>query len=203
MGFLKSLVGGLVIMVIATGLGVLQNSVRSKPLTLFPKVPKKVAQKATSPATTAEDPVPAASAHPETALEEAPGSGVATAAPAESGPITADEYASGELTKERLRVLLETGTITLLDARSAHEFEEGHLPGAINIPFENFLDYYRNLEDWVPRDADVVTYCKSVTCDLSDDLARELRFAEYEKVLVYRGGWLEWTEADFPVEGTE
>ncbi|MEE9271280.1 MAG: rhodanese-like domain-containing protein [Candidatus Krumholzibacteria bacterium] len=202
MGFLKSLVGGLVIMVIATGLGVLQNSVRSKPLTLFPKVPKKVAQKATSPATTAEDPVPAASAHSETALNEEPGS-VATAAPAEAEPITADEYASGELTRERLLALLETGTITLLDARSEHEFEEGHLPGAINIPYDNFVDYYSDLENLVPLDADVITYCKSVTCDLSDNLAQELQLAGYEKVLVYRGGWLEWTEADLPVEGTE
>jgi rhodanese-related sulfurtransferase len=188
-------------MVIATVVGVLQNSVRSKPVTLFPQVPKKVAQKSPSPEVQAEDPAP--SGNPETALEEEPGSGVATAAPATAGPIAADEYASGELTKERLRVLLDAGAITLLDARSEHEFEEGHLPGAINIPYDNFVDYYNDLVDLVPIDADVVAYCRSVTCDLSDNLAQELQLAGYEKVLVYRGGWLEWTEAGFPVEGTE
>ncbi|MFQ5511598.1 MAG: rhodanese-like domain-containing protein [Candidatus Krumholzibacteriia bacterium] len=205
MSFLKSLLGGVVIIAIAAVVGVVQNSVRSKPVDLFPKVPKRVARKAavpeprTAPTPPTDDATKSGEAR---AVGDEPGANAAgEVAPA--GPITADEYESGELGMNRLRALLETGTVTLLDARSEQEFAEGHLPGAINIPYDNFTDYYAELDDLVPRDADVVTYCRSVTCELGEDLARELQLAGYERVIVYRGGWEEWTEANFPTEGAE
>ena len=200
MRFLKNLAGGAIIIAIATVIGVAQNSARSTPGTLFPKVTKKVARKTDTPApaekSSARSPAAASSG-------EANEGRTADEARVSSGPITANEYAAGELGKDRLRALLETGAIVLIDARSAHEFEEGHLPGAINIPYDNFVDYYNDLVDLVPMDADVVAYCRSVTCDLSDNLAQELQLAGYEKVLVYRGGWQEWTEAAYPTDGPE
>ena len=86
----------------------------------------------------------------------------------------------------------------IIDARTAHEYAEGHIPGALNVPYDEFVDYYADLIDRVPMDATVIAYCKSVTCDLSDLLAQELKLAGYERVLLYRGGWDEWTEAGFP-----
>ncbi len=200
MSFLKNLFGGAIIIAIATVIGVAQNSARSKPVTLFPKVAKKIARTAdtSQPSEKTSARSPGVASAGETKKGRTAGE-----AEVSSGPVTDNEYAAGELGKDRLRALLEAGSIVLIDARSAHEFEEGHLPGAINIPFDNFVDYYNDLVDLVPMDADVVAYCRSVTCDLSDNLAQELQLAGYERVLVYRGGWQEWTEAAYPTEGSE
>ena len=35
--------------------------------------------------------------------------------------------------KELERLLKEDNTVTLVDARTAEEYDEGHVPGAINI----------------------------------------------------------------------
>ena len=110
------------------------------------------------------------------------------------------ELAVGEVSKERLRVVLDTGTAILIDARGESEFAEGHLPGALNIPYENLFDHTATLDYEVPRDATVIVYCTSVTCDLGDKLARELRLMDYERVVLYRGGWDEWSEAGYPTE---
>lgn len=193
MRFLKSLAGGVGIMAVATLIGVAQNAARSRPLKLITRV-AAVHQQGTAPQgadSTSGTPQPARGAGEEAAV---------------SGPITSDEYARGEIAKEHVKSLLASGAVNCLDARSPSEFAEGHLPGAINIPYEQFVDYYDQIVDTVPLDGDVIVYCRSVDCDLSDHLAQELRLMGYEKVLLYKGGWLEWTEAGYPVEdggGTE
>ena len=182
--FVKNLIGGLLIMLVATLVGIAHNAARSNSMVLIPKVWRPVA-------TTEQASTPAESEEMEAKDPPQP----------VEGDITAGEYGRAELSKERVKALMTTRKIILVDARSEHEFEEGHLPGAINIPYESFVDYYDQLINNVRMDADVVAYCRSLTCDLSDHLAQELRLAGYEKVLLYRGGWDEWTEADYPVEG--
>ena len=102
----------------------------------------------------------------------------------------------------RVEVLLDvqplSDRVRVPDARAEGEFAEGHLPGALNIPTDNFYDY--DVDGLVPIDAAVIVYCRSVTCDLSDRLAQELRLMGYQNVVVYRGGWDEWSEAGFPLD---
>lgn len=45
----------------------------------------------------------------------------------------------------------------VLDVRTAGEFAAGHVPGAVNIPFDSLAE---RLTD-VPKDKDVVVYCQS------------------------------------------
>jgi 3-mercaptopyruvate sulfurtransferase SseA len=52
----------------------------------------------------------------------------------------------------------------------------------------------------VPTDAQVVCYCRSVTCDFSDLLATEMKVIGYQSVSVFSGGWDEWTKAGYPTE---
>ncbi len=47
--------------------------------------------------------------------------------------------------------------LLVLDVRTHEEFASGHVPGAINIPFDRLAE---RLED-VPKDKDVVVYCQS------------------------------------------
>lgn len=44
----------------------------------------------------------------------------------------------------------------ILDVRTTGEFEQGHLPGAVNIPIESLREHL----DELPNDKTIVTYCK-------------------------------------------
>lgn len=188
MTFLKNLIGGAAILLFALIVGIVQNTVRSDPMKLIPRIP-------------------AATASADGAKPAKPGPGTRPnihppADPAHPGPgaVSDEEIAAGVVAKERVKMVSELGSAIILDARSEGEFAEAHIPGAINIPYERFVDYFDTLTEQVPMDRTVICYCRSVTCDLSDNLARELRLAGYERVVVYRGGIDEWTEAEYPVE---
>jgi rhodanese-related sulfurtransferase len=182
MGFFRDLIGGVVIMLIATAIGALQNSVRSKPVALLINVPRTGYADAASPGSS---PQRTAGTHNggQTLQEELPGTEPA-----------------GLISRDQLRAELDAGTTILVDARSESEFNEGHIPGALNIPYESFTEYFQQLTDLVPLESAVVCYCRSVTCDLSDHLAQELRLMGYENVRLYRGGWDEWQEAGYPAD---
>lgn len=184
MSFGKNLIGGVVIMVVAGLIGLAHNAVRGNPVKLIPKM---AGSSSKSAAAEKKSNTPVQTPQSTPAAEEAP-------------MITDGEFATGELPKERVRTIMKAGTATIIDARGEDEFAEGHIPGAMNVPYEKLMEYTDQLE-LVPIDSPVICYCRSVTCDLSDDLARELRLMGYEKVVLYRGGWDEWSEAGFPAEG--
>lgn len=58
---------------------------------------------------------------------------------------------------------LDEGVVMLPDIRDDDEFAQGHLPGAINIPFEQLVDRIWELS----RDVEVVAYCRGSYCVLS------------------------------------
>src|SRR5690606_30010079 len=60
---------------------------------------------------------------------------------------------------------VEAGDVTVIDVRPATEFEAGHLPGAISMPLD---ELERRLQE-LPRDRDVVAYCRGPYCVMSFD----------------------------------
>jgi 3-mercaptopyruvate sulfurtransferase SseA len=56
------------------------------------------------------------------------------------------------------------------------------------------------LNNEIPTDAQVVLYCRSVTCYFSDLLATEMKVIGYQNVSVFSGGWDHWTKAGHPTE---
>ncbi|MDH3216145.1 MAG: rhodanese-like domain-containing protein [Candidatus Krumholzibacteria bacterium] len=187
MAFVKNLLGGVIIMVFATLVGVAQNAVRSDPITLFPKISTPAVGTTALPGNASSEMIGEEMLADEGSLDPT------------SSDVTPAELAAGELSTLRVKAVMDAGAVTIIDARGNGEYAQGHIPGALNIPYENFVEYYKNL-DFVPIDAIVIIYCRSVTCDLSDNLAQELRLMGYEKVLLYRGGWQEWSEAGLPTE---
>jgi rhodanese-related sulfurtransferase len=82
---------------------------------------------------------------------------------------------------------------TLVEALPARYFEEWHLPGAININIGEVKDKAAAL---LPDfGAPIVTYCASVTCANSDQVAVQLAALGYRDVAVYKGGKAEWEAA--------
>lgn len=66
---------------------------------------------------------------------------------------------------------ISRGEVTLLDVRPAEEFAAGHLPGALCIPVEELPE--RHAE--IPRDAEVVAYCRGPYCTMAEEAVEFLR----------------------------
>lgn len=103
---------------------------------------------------------------------------------------------------EEAKVLFESGRAVFIDARGPSEYIEAHIPGAVNIPVgdvHNKINQYKELF----KDKVLVPYCHGVGCHLSDKDAYALFDAGYKKVVIYFGGWPEWTQANMPIEKYE
>jgi rhodanese-related sulfurtransferase len=91
----------------------------------------------------------------------------------------------------------EGGGFTLIDSRPLPRFQEGAIPGAINLPYPQFDKFV----DRLPKDksALLVFYCQGVTCMMSPSSLRRAEALGYTNVKVYREGWPEWTEKNVGV----
>ncbi len=160
--FLKELAGGVVVMIVATLVGIAVNAARPTGVALIPQ-----------------------------------GEAVATAHHDSTAVV---EPREGVVTVEQMKEAFDAGTAVIIDARSTEEYEEGHIPGSINIPHDRLPEFMEVLNNEVSTDAHVICYCRSVTCDFSDLLATELKIIGYQDVSVFSGGWDHWTKAKYPVE---
>lgn len=76
-------------------------------------------------------------------------------------------------------------------------FASGHLPGAVNLPLEGFVENApRVLPD---KAAEIVVYCASSTCANSDLAQQKLRGLGYQNVRVFKGGKAAWKDAGRPL----
>ena len=88
-----------------------------------------------------------------------------------------------------------------IDAREDFEFAEGHIPGALSLPYTTASTDPMLLESLDSQGRPIVVYCGGGTCELSVKMAEELLFAGLERVAVYEGGYPEWVEAGHPTDG--
>lgn len=95
------------------------------------------------------------------------------------------------ITLAQLQALLQPGGVTLIDARGHEEYLAGHLPGAINLPFESLYEQMERLKQ-LPRDQWTICYCDGGDCELSHHLAAELLRQGFRRVAIFPGGIAEW-----------
>ena len=96
-----------------------------------------------------------------------------------------------------LRRLMEEGTVTLLDVRPELEYRQGHIAGARSIPV---AELERRLAE-LPRDREVVAYCRGPYCVFSDEAAQLLQTNGFQ-VRRFQEGFPEWRAAGLPVATT-
>lgn len=108
------------------------------------------------------------------------------------------------ITRDELATRLRTGEVTVIDVRPVPEYEAGHVDGARSIPIS---DLARRL-DALPRDAELVAYCRGPYCVFADDAVRLLQRRGFEARRL-EDGFPEWKRAGLPVvvgpatEGTD
>jgi rhodanese-related sulfurtransferase len=88
--------------------------------------------------------------------------------------------------------------VTIVEALPAPYFEDGHLPGAANLPHDSDD---RTISAVLPdRNRTVVVYCANRACANSGVLGRRLDQLGYADVRVYEGGKEDWLEAGLALE---
>ena len=104
-------------------------------------------------------------------------------------PITRDEL------RRRLR---QRPPPIVLDVRPREEYARGHLPGAASLPL---AELRRRLRD-VPKDREIVAYCRGPYCVYAHEAVRLLRSQGYAARRL-EDGLPEWVAAGLPVERSE
>jgi rhodanese-related sulfurtransferase/predicted transcriptional regulator len=89
---------------------------------------------------------------------------------------------------------VKKGLVTVLDVRPAEEFVAGHLPGAINVPIDKLESFLSKL----PKNKEVVAYCRGPYCLMSYDAVEKLRQHGW-RARRLQDGFPEWRAAGLPV----
>ena len=87
------------------------------------------------------------------------------------------------------------GMVTILDVRPNEEYAAGHVPGALNVPLKELEQQLETL----PREQEVVAYCRGAYCILAFEAVARLR-EEGFKARRLEDGFPEWQHAGLPVE---
>lgn len=90
---------------------------------------------------------------------------------------------------------LEAGSVTLLDVRPEEEYIGGHLPGALNIPLKELESRLAEL----PKDSEIVAYCRGPHCVLSVEAVEYLRRQGY-RIRRFEEGYPEWVASGLQTE---
>jgi rhodanese-related sulfurtransferase len=98
-----------------------------------------------------------------------------------------------------LRLYYDADAALIVDARDPEDFAEGHILGAINIPFHEAISNPSLVETLRTGGRPIVTYCGGKGCEVSLGVAEELCAAGHRRVAVYVGGFPEWVQAGNPV----
>jgi rhodanese-related sulfurtransferase len=97
--------------------------------------------------------------------------------------------------KEELLHLLRDEAVIVIDVRPELEYEQGHIPAARSVQIENLK---RRLAE-LPRDVEIVAYCRGPYCVYSDQAVRLLHRHGFSARRLSEG-FPEWRAAGYPVE---
>jgi rhodanese-related sulfurtransferase len=97
---------------------------------------------------------------------------------------------------------IDNKTGVVLDARPRIFYGLGHIPSALNLPREDFEKSYKELQSTLEqnRDRPLLVYCADESCEDSELVAKALHKLGYSQILLFKGGWNEWSKAELPVE---
>lgn len=103
---------------------------------------------------------------------------------------------------DQASALFDQGKI-FVDAREPREFDEGRIPGAMNLPpdaFTNGSKEWNRFFQTYGKDEIIVVYCGGGDCHASESVAAFLGNAGFTHVHIFEAGFPGWTGAKKDVE---
>ena len=91
--------------------------------------------------------------------------------------------------------------ITIVDVRLAKDFAKGHIPGAINLPYDQYATFEGTEPEFpgLRKDGYNYVYCYTADCNLAQKAARKFALLGYPVKEVV-GGFAAWRDHKYPVE---
>jgi rhodanese-related sulfurtransferase len=96
---------------------------------------------------------------------------------------------------EELLARLHDEGVLVLDVRPEEEYRAGHIPGARSVPLERLEDHLKH----IPKDLEVIAYCRGPYCVFSDEAVALLRSRGY-RAYRFAQGLPDWRAAGMPIE---
>jgi rhodanese-related sulfurtransferase len=109
-----------------------------------------------------------------------------------------DRNALDAVDKEELLRLLTEEAVTVIDVRPQVEYEQGHIPTARSVPVRKLKQQLAEL----PRDLEIVAYCRGPYCVFSDEAVRLLQRNGFQARRLSEG-FPEWHAAGYPVKAED
>jgi rhodanese-related sulfurtransferase len=97
---------------------------------------------------------------------------------------------------EELLQRVKAGEVTVLDVRPTEEYRAGHIPGAISIPLPQLKARLKEL----PKDRDVVAYCRGPYCVMAIEAVDVLRKKGFKAQRIGHGV-TDWRARGWRIDG--
>ena len=99
-----------------------------------------------------------------------------------------------EVDRDELARRIRRGQLVVLDVRPLAEFAAGHIAGSRSVPIAELRRHLRAL----PKDVEIVAYCRGPYCVFADEAVRELTKKGF-RARRLTDGFPEWQRAGLPV----
>jgi rhodanese-related sulfurtransferase len=96
--------------------------------------------------------------------------------------------------RKELMAQAKRGEVIVLDVRPQNEFDTAHLPNARSLPLSELTQRLAEL----PRDVEIVAYCRGPFCLMSDEAVKLLKAHGYQARKTF-DGVSEWQAAGLPL----
>lgn len=177
------------ILAIGSAIGIADSFARPVRLTREAPPPIVIPAQPTTPPTTPSNPQAPASTK-----AAAPTFVFATEADLKSKP--------GQITVAQAKALFDQQAV-FIDARKLDPYKLDHVKGAFRMAEEDFQFGNPPMLAAIPRDATLVIYCSGGNCDESEQVAKLINGAGYQKVYVMHDGIPGWLAMSYPSEKGE
>ena len=109
--------------------------------------------------------------------------------------LESDESTLIAISLDKAKDFFENGVL-FIDARDEVYYNDGHIKNAMKNVF--LMELIFNIEEKQTKEDPIVVYCGDPGCGDSEDLAYDLQNEGFKKLFVFKGGWLEWSAANYP-----
>jgi len=100
---------------------------------------------------------------------------------------------------DQAKQLFDREGALFVDARSRSQYEDGHISGALSLPWQDATSTFTDLAVKLEEKGTLVTYCDGEDCALSHDLALFLKDMGFADARVLVNGWTVWLDAGLPI----
>lgn len=101
---------------------------------------------------------------------------------------------------DEAKQLFQDKAVKFLDARPPSQYAEGHISGALSLPWQDVTNAFTDIADQLDEKDTIITYCDGESCELSHDLALFLNDMGFTDVRVLVNGWSLWRDAGLATE---